>query len=872
MKSLYQGTKDFFFKHLKVIRILFIFSVLIFSIREFGKIISEVNGSQVKASFESQSPVALIIMLVLGLVAVLPMLIYDFTIVKFLPGKFNPFYILKTGWITNSFTNILGLGGLIGASLRANFYNENAKPKEILYAISKIALFLLAGLSTYCWISLIMIFGFDMDGILSNYWPFLFAGALYFPIVFIITRVNNSAFFEDLTLRREVTLILGSCLEWGSCAGLFIIIGSLMHVDVNMASVFPLFIIANVMGVIGMTPGGLGGFDLTITTGLILLGVDKPQTLVWLALYRIFYYVIPFIIALILFIHDYGKRINEFLDDIPKTVFQRTAQLLMTCFLYFSGIMLLLSITLPNVVLVNSFYLSFEPYTFYFLNQLSTIIVAFILIGLARGYGSRVYRAFWPTLVVLLIAICNTLWKESFPVNMSILSIVLLLLLWASKGSLYRSRLSYSWGQRIMDVIIFTFTFTAYTFLGVYNRFHHNFRHGPFKGFFQQPNAYLFPSQQVWFAGFLGLLAASLILVIIYRYFSTKENDWLDQPFNAERIRSIIDEFGGNEVSHLAFVRDKQIYFYSEDDQDQVFFMFKRKANKLVIMGEPVGNKTKFSNAIDQFMIDADKIGLSLVFYEVGEKFTMILHEKGFDFTKAGEEGMVELSKFTLVGKKHRGERALMHKFERDGYEFSIVNPPFDDQFMDELKTISDQWLNGNSEKGFSLGYFDPYYLNQAPIAIMKNKDGRVVAFANIMPTGEHEVTSIDLMRSSDDAPSGIMDGIFINLFQYSLENKYQYFNLGMAPLSNVGRSRFSFIDEKIANLVYKYGQSFYSFQGLRSYKEKYVNVWVPRYIVYRRKSSLIFTMLQILLLVNERVGDERPRGPFKIISQFSSK
>ncbi|MHA8262560.1 bifunctional lysylphosphatidylglycerol flippase/synthetase MprF [Lactobacillaceae bacterium Melli_B3] len=871
MKTLYQKTLDFFSKYLKVIKILFIFSVLIFSIREFAKIISEVNGHEVKASFESQSPTALIIMLILGLLAVLPMLIYDFTIVKFLPGKFKSTYIFKTGWITNAFTNILGMGGLIGASLRANFYSENAKPKEILYAISKIALFLLAGLSTFCWVSLIMIFGFDIDGVLVNYWPFLIAGALYFPIIFVITRVNNSEFFKDLTLNRELTLIVGSCLEWGSCAALFLIIGTLMHVDVNLVAVFPLFIIANVMGVIGMTPGGLGGFDLTITTGLLMLGVDKPETLVWLAFYRIFYYVIPFVIALVLFIHDYGKRINDFLDDIPKTLFQRTAQVLVSAFLYFSGIALLLSITLPNVVLVNSFYLSIEPYTFYFLNQLTTIIVAFILIGLARGYSSRVNRAFWPTVVILAIAIGNTLWKENFPINMSILAVIIVLLLWVSKGALYRNRLSYSWGQRIMDTIIFAFTFIAYTFLGIYNHFHHHFHHGFFKSFFHQPNAYLFPSQQVWFAGFLGLLAASLILVIIYRYFSSKATKWLDQPFDAQRVRKVIDEFGGNEVSHLAFVRDKQIYFYTEDDEDQVFFMFKRKANKLVIMGEPVGNAAKFSAAIDQFMIDADQIGLSLVFYEVGEKFTMILHEKGFDFTKAGEEGMVELSKFTLVGKKHRGERALMHKFERDGYEFSIVNPPFDDQFMNELKSVSDQWLDGNPEKGFSLGYFDPYYLNQAPIAIMKDKDGAVVAFANIMPTGEHDITSIDLMRSSADAPSGIMDGIFINLFQYSLEQKYQYFNLGMAPLSNVGRSKFSFIDEKIANLVYKYGQAFYSFQGLRSYKEKYVNLWVPRYIVYRRKSSLIFTMLQILLIVNERIGD-RPRGPFRFITQLFHK
>ena len=42
----------------------------------------------------------------------------------------------------------------------------------------------------------------------------------------------------------------------------------------------------------------------------------------------------------------------------------------------------------------------------------------------------------------------------------------------------------------------------------------------------------------------------------------------------------------------------------------------------------------------------------------------------------------------------------------------------------------------------------------------------RLVAFATDMPTGNNEVTSIDLMRSSADAPSGIMDEVFIHLFE----------------------------------------------------------------------------------------------------------
>ncbi|WP_252895268.1 phosphatidylglycerol lysyltransferase domain-containing protein [Fructilactobacillus florum] len=60
-------------------------------------------------------------------------------------------------------------------------------------------------------------------------------------------------------------------------------------------------------------------------------------------------------------------------------------------------------------------------------------------------------------------------------------------------------------------------------------------------------------------------------------------------------------------------------------------------------------------------------------------------------------------------------------------------------------------------------------------------------------------------------------------------------------------------LTKKIAHLIYEYGDAFYSFQGLRSYKQKYVDRWESKYFVYRRHNSLVFTMLQLLVVVNEK-------------------
>ena len=115
-------------------------------------------------------------------------------------------------------------------------------------------------------------------------------------------------------------------------------------------------------------------------------------------------------------------------------------------------------------------------------------------------------------------------------------------------------------------------------------------------------------------------------------------------------------------------------------------------------MGEPVGNMDYLEDAIKELMTQADYYGYELVFYEINSKLTMLLHDLGFDFIKNGEEGYVTLKDFSLSGKKKRGERALINKFEREGYTFEMIEPPFSKELIQELKQVSDSWLDGQLE------------------------------------------------------------------------------------------------------------------------------------------------------------------------------
>lgn len=101
------------------------------------------------------------------------------------------------------------------------------------------------------------------------------------------------------------------------------------------------------------------------------------------------------------------------------------------------------------------------------------------------------------------------------------------------------------------------------------------------------------------------------------------------------------------------------------------------------------------------------------------------------------------------------------------------------------------------------------------------------------------KILSVDLMPYLDEAPKGVMDVLFIHLIHYAKEETISTFNMGMCRLSNVGKNRFSFFNEKLGHLLYQFGSHIYSFDGLRHYKEKCASHWHP--IILLTPNNAIF-------------------------------
>ncbi|MCL5937778.1 phosphatidylglycerol lysyltransferase domain-containing protein, partial [Neisseria meningitidis] len=127
------------------------------------------------------------------------------------------------------------------------------------------------------------------------------------------------------------------------------------------------------------------------------------------------------------------------------------------------------------------------------------------------------------------------------------------------------------------------------------------------------PDYLCFPSVHLCLVGFVGVYIAVVILVVIYFCLSSTTAK-LGSPFEAVKVREHLAKWGGNEVSHTMFLRDKLLFWAANGE---VLFSYRIIADKMVIMGEPTGNMDKMEAAIEEVMMNADRFGYRPVFYEV---------------------------------------------------------------------------------------------------------------------------------------------------------------------------------------------------------------------------------------------------------------
>ncbi len=608
-----------------------------------------------------------------------------------------------------------------------------------------------------------------------------------------------------------------------------------------------IFMLGQGLGMVSHVPGGLGVFE-TVLLFSLGDGGDRMALTAALLLYRLIYYILPLILgSLMLAIHEVlprmalvrrvGLHLGKWGSAIAPQVFALAV--------FVAGSILLFSGALPPVRERASLLRDLLPLPAIELSHFLGSLTGATLLILARGLQRRLDGAYHLTILMLAFGILFSVLKGLDYEEAAILGIMLAALLpcrseFYRKASLTAQRFSPGWVMLIAIVLL------SSVWLGLFAYKHVDYSHDLWWRFTFRGDA---PRFLRGMAGAVALILLYAVARLLVPARPEPESLHLD---TATRVREIV-KASPRTYANLALLGDKQ--FVLSDDQN-AFLMYGVENRTWVALGDPVGPQDRWEDLIWKFVEWSDRYHGQPAFYQIDAQSLDLYTNLGLTFLKLGEEARVPLAAFSLAGNAKKGLRQSHNKLARENYTFRIVPAAQVPDLLDGLKQVSDAWLREKNtrEKGFSLGFFDPAYIAQNPVAAVDSPAG-IAAFANLWQGAGKEELSLDLMRYLPGGPEGIMDYLFVELMLWGRQEGYQWFNLGMAPLSGLDNRALAPLWSKAGALVFRYGEHFYNFQGLRQYKEKFGPEWRPKYLVCHGGLALPRVLTNIATLISGGLG-----------------
>jgi phosphatidylglycerol lysyltransferase len=646
------------------------------------------------------------------------------------------------------------------------------------------------------------------------------------------------------SLRIALAQVGLSCVDWLLAVGVLYVL--LPPHRPPYRDFVGVFLVAQVAGVASHVPAGLGVFEVVLL-GLFPRAAAGSSLLAALVAYRVVYYVLPLLLAAALLgVRELGRRRQDLARMAAGLGRWLPAPQVLSATCFLSGIVLLASGATPAAKGRLGLLEGVLPLGVVEASHFVGSIAGAGLLLLARGLQLRLDAAWAVAVVLLPVGVVASLLKGFDYEEAILLGIVLAALLpcrpqFYRRASLLHEPFTAEW------VVAIVFVLLGISWLLVFSHKHLEYSRDLWWQFELAAQA---PRSLRATVGAMGVLAVfgawRLLRPAAAEPPPPTDDDLVDVAGIVER--------SPHASAHLALLGDK--YFLFDRDR-RGFVMYGIEGRSWVALGDPVGPQAVVKPLIWQFRELSDRHNGWTVFYEVGPEHLPLYLELGLDLRKLGEESRVHLGTFTLEGGARKALRQTHHRAERDGMRFEVIPAAGVDAVLPELEAVSDAWLaqKQTREKGFSLGFFASDYLRRLPVAVVRDPGGAIVAFANLMPAAEHEELSCDLMRYRPGLRVGMMDFLFVELLLWGKAEGYRWFNLGMAPLSGFEDRVLAPLWSRLGALLFRHGEDFYNFQGLRQFKEKFDPEWQPRYLVSPGGVVLPRVLANVASLVSGGLG-----------------
>lgn len=608
---------------------------------------------------------------------------------------------------------------------------------------------------------------------------------------------------------------------------------------------FGLFFIAYALAIVAAlvthVPGGIGVFEAVI---LALVPGSRGEVFAALLLYRMIYYLLPLALAAGLLGALEGYRLRRRISmglSVVERASRALAPSLLAIMVAMGGLVLMISGALPAVHSRMAWLAAVVPLPFVEASHFSASLVGTALLLVAPAVNARLRTGFHAARILLVGGAIFSLLKGVDYEEAAVLTVLAAILQYCRpafyrRGGVIDAPVQRTW-LAVAGVVI-----ALSVWVGGFVYQHVEYSNDLWWAFTWAGNAPRFLRATSGALILLGVIATWRLL-----WAPVRPQGLTELPRQvAERALAV----SPRSDAALAFTGDKQFLLSRAGD---AFLMYQVQGRTWVVMGDPVGPVAAWPELVWAIRSACDAARGRLCFYQASGEMLPLLVELGLQVMKYGEEAEVDLTGFTLEGPQASKLRRAVRGGEAAGLRFEILPAADAPACGPALQAVSDAWLKAKagSEKGFSVGRFEPEYLAHFDIAVLWH-EGRIVAFANLWTTHNRTELSVDMMRHLPDTPHGTMDFLFVRLMQWGADLGYRRFNLGMAPLSGLNGQRLAPLWSRIGHAIYGHAEHLYGFAGLRAFKAKFQPTWVPRYVATPPGLGAPRSMVDLVALVGD--------------------
>ena len=331
----------------------------------------------------------------------------------------------------------------------------------------------------------------------------------------------------------------------------------------------------------------------------------------------------------------------------------------------------------------------------------------------------------------------------------------------------------------------------------------------------------------------VSLLALSALLTVAYLVFRPLAAPRSLPDAEARRVaRSLVRRYGTDTLAFFKLRRDKQYLF---DETGSAFIAYRIENGVLLVSGDPVGPPAALPALVSKAVTYAERRGLKLAASGVSEELVPLWRQAGLRALYIGDEAVVETRRFSLEGRAIRKVRQSVARLDKGGYSSELAElSQLDEHTLCELETVTERWLAGAAERGFSMSMDSLRTERDAGgvVLLARDADGHIRGFLHLVPSYGRPAMSLSSMRRDRDTPNGLMEFLVVRAIEALRERGVEEISLNFAAFARVmhgPRGRF----ERLAGRFVALGNPFFQIESLYRFNAKFFPRWEPRYLLY---------------------------------------